>query len=75
LHGTVVPLLSEARHRGAVVRHMTVVGELSTHGTVGGRVVREEADVVDSSHVFFFVCELSVGEGGVLCVGREIRPV
>jgi hypothetical protein len=52
-----------------------VAGELSKHGAAEGGVMRKEAGVVDSPHEFMFVCELSVGEGGVTCVEREIRPV
>jgi hypothetical protein len=42
-----VLVMSKARHRGAVVTcHMTVVGELTTHGAAAGGVTDEEACVV-----------------------------
>jgi hypothetical protein len=55
---------------------MAVSSDVSTDVAAEVGVVRREASVVDSPrHEFMFVCELSVGEGGVFCVEREIHPV
>jgi hypothetical protein len=50
-----VSVLSEARRRGSVTRHVAVAGELSTHGAAEGGAVRKEAGVVDSPHELLFV--------------------
>jgi hypothetical protein len=70
-----VSVLSEARHRWGVTRHVAVVGELSTHGADEGRVVREEANVVNFPNELMFVSELNVAEGSVFFVEQEIRTI
>jgi hypothetical protein len=70
-----VPVLFEARHRGAVTCHMSFVDELPTHGAPEGGVVRTEAGALYPPLKFLLVGELDIGEGCVLCVERQIRPV
>jgi hypothetical protein len=56
-----VAVLSKAGHGGAATGHVTVVGELATHGATQGGVVGEEAGVVHALHEFLLVRELGVG--------------
>jgi hypothetical protein len=62
LDGTIVSVMLEARHRGAVASHATVTGALTAHGVAHGRFACEEASVVYSPHALVFVCELDVGK-------------
>jgi hypothetical protein len=54
---------------------VSVARELPAHGAAEGGVVREEAGVVYSQHKFMFMCESSMGMGGMFFVEREIRSV
>jgi hypothetical protein len=54
---------------------VSVASELSTHGAAEGRVVREEAIDVHPPLKFMFVCESSIGEGGVFFVEYKNRSV
>jgi predicted aconitase with swiveling domain len=54
---------------------MVVACELATHGAAQGRVVCEEASVVDSPHELLLVGELDVGEGCVIFVESEVGAV
>jgi hypothetical protein len=58
-------VLSEARHRGAIICHVSVDGELPTHGGSEGGVLRKEAGVVIPPHDFLLVGEIDIGVGGV----------
>jgi hypothetical protein len=59
---TGVPVLSESRHRRAVITcHMSVACELSADGATECGVVRLEVGVVSSPHELPLVSELDIG--------------
>jgi hypothetical protein len=66
--------MSQPRHGGAVTGHVAVGSELATHGAAQGRVVCEEAGVVDSPHEFLLVGELDVGECCVFLLKVKSAP-
>jgi hypothetical protein len=59
-----VAIMSKARHRGAATYHVSVVGELPTHGAAEGEVVRKIAGVPYPLHEFMLVGDLGIGVGG-----------
>jgi hypothetical protein len=55
--------------------HVAIASELATHGAAHGRVVCEEAGVLDSPHEFLLVGDLDVGKCRVLFVESEVCAV
>jgi hypothetical protein len=68
----VVSILSEAKHKRAVARHVPVAGNLTAHWAFGGFILLEEVSVVHCPHRFHFICDLCGRECGVLTVKGNV---